>query len=141
MAKKKPEPELEPPDLEQCQCLKPNGHSFMTFGGKPGRVRCEEEPTVIVHELIPGADGLKGSMSLCGGCLEKLRSQAKMELDAIYHIEPIEREPEEFQVTELEHYVWCRECGDIHIADHERCDPENYLALYVDAAEWEKYYE
>lgn len=59
---------LTPPDLKRCQAEKPNGHSFMTLGGVPGRVRCEDKPTVIVTEVVPGPDGRRGSMSLCHHC-------------------------------------------------------------------------
>jgi hypothetical protein len=61
---------LIPPDRDQCQCEKPNGVNFLTFGGKPGLVRCKNKPIVILKETKPGQDGLKGSMSLCEGCLE-----------------------------------------------------------------------
>lgn len=61
---------LIPPDRKQCQCLKPNGNTFMTFGGIPGRVQCTNKPCVIVKELKPAKDGLKGSMSLCAECFE-----------------------------------------------------------------------
>lgn len=67
-AKKKDLPPLTPPDLKRCQAEKPNGHSFMTLGGVPGRVRCEDKPTVIVTEVVPGPDGRRGSMSLCHHC-------------------------------------------------------------------------
>lgn len=66
MAKKQ---QLTPPDPKQCQAEKPNGHSFMTLGGIPGHVRCSEKPAAIVYETKEGADGLKGSMSLCDSCL------------------------------------------------------------------------
>jgi hypothetical protein len=59
---------LTPPDLKRCQAEKPNGHSFMTLGGTPGRERCKEEPTVIVTEVQPGADNRHGAMSLCHPC-------------------------------------------------------------------------
>ncbi len=59
---------LIPPDLERCQAEVPNGHSFMTLGGRPGRVRCSSKPTVIITEVQPGADGRCGSMSLCHPC-------------------------------------------------------------------------
>jgi hypothetical protein len=56
---------LIPPDLERCQAEKPNGHTFMTLGGSPGRERCKDKPTVIVKEKKPGKDGQCGSMTLC----------------------------------------------------------------------------
>lgn len=60
---------LTPPDTKQCQAEKPNGHSFMTLGGRPGRVRCTNKPAVVVTEKKPGADGRRGSMTLCAQCL------------------------------------------------------------------------
>ena len=68
--KKKP---LVPPDLKQCQCLKPNGHNFMTLGGSPGYERCEARPVVICTELEPTVKGDRrlGSMSLCRDCMLK----------------------------------------------------------------------
>jgi hypothetical protein len=66
--KKKELAALIPPDLKRCQAEKPNGHSFMTLGGVPGRERCTDKPTVVVTEVAPGADGRRGSMSLCHHC-------------------------------------------------------------------------
>lgn len=61
---------LIPPDKKQCQCEKPNGHTFMSFGGVPGRVRCTNKPAVIITEKQPSPqDGQCGSMSLCSDCL------------------------------------------------------------------------
>lgn len=62
---------LAPPDKERCQAEVPNGHSFMTLGGSPGRVRCSNVPTLIAKENQPGKDGRKGSMSLCESCGQK----------------------------------------------------------------------
>ena len=64
--------EPEPPDPNRCQCEKPNGNSFMSFGGVVKRVRCANTPTVIATETQPAADGLRGSMSLCDECKQKL---------------------------------------------------------------------
>jgi len=61
-------PKLIPADRKQCQAEKPNGHSFMTLGGVPGHVRCKNKPVVIAKEIKPGADGQRGSMSLCEDC-------------------------------------------------------------------------
>ena len=68
--------ELIPPDEERCQAEKPNGYTFMTLGGVPGVVRCENRPTVIVRERLAGKDGRCGSMSLCHDCLQVLIDQA-----------------------------------------------------------------
>ena len=62
-------------DKERCQAEKPNGANFMTLGGVPKMVRCENKPTVIVTETQAGSDGLKGSMCLCDDCLEVAKKQ------------------------------------------------------------------
>ena len=67
--------QLIPPDHERCQAEKPNGHGSMTLGGSPGRVRCDAKPTVIAVERTAGADGQRGSMSLCDGCRAQLDMQ------------------------------------------------------------------
>jgi hypothetical protein len=59
---------LTPPDLEQCQAEKPNGNTFMTLGGSPGLVRCENKADFIAVEKEKGKDGQRGSMSLCTKC-------------------------------------------------------------------------
>lgn len=66
---------LDPPDLDQCQALKPNGNNAFTLGDKPGLIQCEEKPSVIVTENQPGDDGLIGSMSLCADCLDAFNKQ------------------------------------------------------------------
>ncbi len=67
--------ELIPPDLGQCQAEKPNGHNFMTLGGRPGLVRCTNKPVTIATEKNPGTDGQFGSMSLCNECWMKMIEQ------------------------------------------------------------------
>jgi len=71
----KKKPELTPPDRDRCQAEKPNGNTFMTLGGRPGLVRCENKPVVIIHETEPDRNGLLGSMSLCQGCLKVFNEQ------------------------------------------------------------------
>lgn len=61
-------PKLVPVDKKQCQAEKPNGYSFMTLGGVPGRARCTNVPSAIITETKPGKDGQLGSMSLCQAC-------------------------------------------------------------------------
>jgi hypothetical protein len=68
------EDDLIPPDYERCQAEIPNGHTFMTLGGSPGRVRCKNPPTVLATERKAGADGLIGSMTLCDECSFKFVS-------------------------------------------------------------------
>ncbi|RLA42176.1 MAG: hypothetical protein DRQ64_00340 [Gammaproteobacteria bacterium] len=67
MAEPKP---LIPPDPDHCQAEKPNGHTFMTFGGSPGLVECRDPPSAIVFEVGVGKDGRRGAMSLCGPCFD-----------------------------------------------------------------------
>lgn len=67
--------QLTPPDLERCQALRPNGHNFMTLGGRPGFEQCESKPTVIVTENELDENGQKGSMSLCASCLLQFEKQ------------------------------------------------------------------
>ena len=59
---------LTPPDALQCQAEVPNGNTFMTLGGQPGRTRCTKPPTVIATEKSPGNDGQIGCMSMCTEC-------------------------------------------------------------------------
>jgi len=68
MAKEKKNIKLIPPDIKRCQCLKPNGNTFLTFGGIPGYDRCSNKPLVIVTERKASLGNVKGSMSLCGSC-------------------------------------------------------------------------
>lgn len=71
-----PAPVLVPPDPKRCQTDVPNGHSFMTFGGIPGFVRCPNVPAFIATEVHPNKkDGQRGSMSVCAVCLPKLFKQ------------------------------------------------------------------
>lgn len=77
--------DLEPPDRDRCQALKPN-KTWSPFNLGPADVdpttgeksggsrhvdrhwRCNKRPVCIVQETRPGTDGLRGSMSLCGDC-------------------------------------------------------------------------
>jgi len=61
---------LIPADPTRCQALIPNGHSFMSLGGVPGRFRCDKKPTHFLFETVANPkDGKKGSMSVCPNCL------------------------------------------------------------------------
>lgn len=78
--KKTTEKPLTPPDPDRCQAYVPGNGPF-TLGGTIGdprngyRVRCDNRPDVLVTEDEPGADGRRGSMSLCRRCLTVLREQ------------------------------------------------------------------
>jgi hypothetical protein len=78
---------LIPVDMDQCQTMKPSSNTFMTFGGVPGLVRCENNPTHILTEIESDIDGLIGKMSVCSECLEKFKSQVK---NAVTHQVTIE---------------------------------------------------
>ena len=71
--------ELTPADPKRCQADVPNGVNFMTLGGRPGRVRCSNEPVVSAKETKPGKDGQMGSMSLCDSCLTVFTKQVPQE--------------------------------------------------------------
>lgn len=62
---------LIPPDRDQCQAETHQRAPFMQMGGPPVRVtRCANMPIVIATERKAGAGGKRGSMSLCGACLQ-----------------------------------------------------------------------
>ena len=71
---------LTPPDPNQCQAEVPGNGPF-TMGGAIGdprrgyRVRCTNKPVVVATEVERGADGHRGSMSLCESCLEAFKKQ------------------------------------------------------------------
>lgn len=62
-----------PADYKRCQAEKPNGNSFMSLGGVPGMIRCENQPTVIATET--GNRKMDWSMSLCDECLAVAEDQ------------------------------------------------------------------
>lgn len=68
---------LTPPDLKRCQAEWLEG-SFMTFGPRQME-RCENPPTVIATEKLPGPDGQCGAMSLCPACLTKFLAMTQKE--------------------------------------------------------------
>lgn len=61
---------LTPPDRARCQADKTVGSAW-ALGDPPRWERCKEIPAVVIYEKRPGADGLKGSMSLCPTCKEE----------------------------------------------------------------------
>jgi len=65
--------ELIPVDKERCQAEKLDG-SFMTFGPRQ-LIRCNNRPVWIATEKKAREDGLKGSMSLCHACAEKMKEK------------------------------------------------------------------
>jgi hypothetical protein len=82
--------DLIPPDFERCQC-NPNvaRHNPFTLGPMPTPERCESKPVWLAVEIVPGSDGLHGSMSLCQSCaeilLESRRLRERVQLQPILH--------------------------------------------------------
>jgi len=85
--------ELTPADEKRCQCERPNGATFMTFGMAPGLVRCKNKPIVVVTEReATHEDGERGSMSLCPHCYNKFIERMG---DDFATVRAIEREGED----------------------------------------------
>jgi hypothetical protein len=82
---------LTPPDLKRCQAEKPNGNTFMTLGGRPGRVRCDQLPIYIATENKAGADGQRGSMALCNDCSAVLIEQLGKDYATLTPITDVDR--------------------------------------------------
>jgi len=79
---------MVPPDTDQCQSLKPNGHTFMTLEGRPGYVRCTNKPVWIATEKKANPkDGMVGSMSLCDECKEVFLKQMGKDYAVLSKIE------------------------------------------------------
>ncbi len=49
-------------------------------------IRCENKPTVIATEKEKGADGIRGSMTLCDDCLKVAEKQLPKDFFEIIHI-------------------------------------------------------
>ena len=77
---------LIPPDKKQCQAEVPNGNTFMSLGGVPGRVRCGNKPSWISTEAKPGPDGRCGSMSLCDNCKQVLMVRLGADFATFKHL-------------------------------------------------------
>lgn len=131
---KKKKVELEPPDRLRCQALIPNGHTFMTLGGRPGFDRCAEEPAVIIQETEPAGDGQVGSMSLCPACLAKFEEQCPDKKVKIVQMQ--------LMVDKLVGHFWCRTCAEVHYNPKPdfQCNEEVWEPLYVNADMLARYY-
>lgn len=96
MATRKPvygvQPGVAPLDVKRCQAEKPNGASFMTFGGVPGLVRCSDEPTFVIVERVADKKGVRGAMTLCAACFEVFKRQEGIEKILVYPILRPEKE-------------------------------------------------
>lgn len=79
---------LTPPDQKRCQAEKPNGVTFMTYGGRFEMVRCTNAPRWIATEIEIGKDGKRGGMSLCADC----RAVLEMQMPRYATFRPIRRQ-------------------------------------------------
>ena len=67
--------ELIPPDSTRCQCFITPAHGPFRFGPRSKPEQCSNLTTFIATEKKPGADGEKGSMSICLSCYMELVKQ------------------------------------------------------------------
>jgi len=61
-----------PPDYERCQATFVSYRPFVMGGAVKQRVQCTSPPVWLAVEVEPGADGLRGAMTLCHPCAEKM---------------------------------------------------------------------
>lgn len=92
-----PQKPLTPPDRQRCQAdIKDTYGAAQAFqlgydSSRNGRwFRCDDRPTVVVEELQPDRDGLKGQMSLCSSCHAELHKHMP---GHAYVVEIIKEEP------------------------------------------------
>lgn len=83
--------DLIPPDMDHCQCEITEPHRPFIMGGecRPRPRQCGEMPAWLVVEIVPGADGLHGSMTLCNNCAKVMLDRA--DLRARVQLQPILR--------------------------------------------------
>ena len=79
--------ELIPPDYERCQAEHRPAHSPFMLGPPRRMRRCEAKPDFVAVEVVPGSDGLHGSMTLCLACAEVMLKDA--DLRARVQLQPI----------------------------------------------------
>ena len=91
---KGPAKPLEPPDFERCQAETTQRAPF-ALGGTHRRKRCDNVPTVILIEKVPGKDGRIGSMSLCPECLTICLEQLGKENFTIAKIKKLHTSPQD----------------------------------------------
>lgn len=114
---------MTPADKKRCQAEITPAYNAFTIGDVRKAVRCENKPVVIITEKEPGADGQKGSMSLCKECLK----EAEKQLPELFTIEPIQihtEDPREY-ISDLQNLIetgWFepREGEDRDINQHMR---------------------
>lgn len=77
--------DLTPPDYKRCQCVQQTG-SFMTLGPRSW-IRCSRPPVWLAVEIVAGADGQHGAMSMCDECAKVMLDMAH--LRARVQLQPI----------------------------------------------------
>lgn len=78
---------LIPPDYNRCQCEITPAHGPFRLGPRPRPERCENKPDFLAVEIVPGKDGVHGSMTLCVGCAKVMLEDA--DLRARVQLQPI----------------------------------------------------
>jgi hypothetical protein len=65
---------LIPPDKKRCQTEITTALGPFRMGGPSKTIeQCSNAPVVVAKEKKPGPDGKRGSMALCGSCLDELK--------------------------------------------------------------------
>jgi hypothetical protein len=91
VTKKLKQGDLTPPDFARCQAEQ-NIYQPFVMGGRVHRTeRCDSKPDFIAIELVPGKDGLRGSMSLCLACAKVMLEN--VDLRQRVQLQPIEVTP------------------------------------------------
>lgn len=84
---------LIPVDEKQCQTEITSYRPFV-MGGNVNQVeRCKERPAFIATERKAGPDGLKGAMSLCPECKDRLVKQFREKKMPLPKFTVIDRNP------------------------------------------------
>lgn len=82
---------LTPPDYTQCQAEIRPAHGPFVLGPRPRYARCTAAPAFLAVEVVAGADGQHGSMSLCLDCSKVMLDDA--DLRKRVQLQPIEVKP------------------------------------------------
>lgn len=73
---------LTPPDPTRCQVEISFYRPFTMGGPVRGWERCHNKPHWLVTELVPGPDGVKGSMTMCDHCASVFIEKRQLPPDA-----------------------------------------------------------
>lgn len=84
---------LIPLDLKQCQTEITFYRPFVMGGPTLQVERCKERPAFIATEKTAGPDGLKGAMSLCPECKDRLVKQFRQKKQPLPKFTVIDRNP------------------------------------------------